>query len=299
MAILGWKTCVLYTILRSRYSAMADLVPTLLEAGADILALDSYEKNAIELVEEWARPNSRHETWPAYEKREAQDIASMFLRLVNPERVWLPPPKADGDNEADTTEEKHYVNRRLWHLAASACVEQYHLILLGICIKTGKSALELGPAQPGVTHQEFTALHYICDSIRSNKAEDNTTRDVSDLAMAQLLLDHGANPAAKSTWNETLLLCAARRGRPLIVEALLKYPTVIESIDLVDRTGKTPLRAAVDGAHNEIVRLLVDAGADMARLDETARGLAERLLQGERDPVTPLPSMILSPSHSR
>ncbi|KAL6231188.1 glycoside hydrolase superfamily [Aspergillus navahoensis] len=79
--------------------------------------------------------------------------------------------------------------------------------------------------------------------------------------MVKLLLAHGADPAAQSAWNETPLLCAVRRNRPLIVELLLEYPAVREIINVPDLIRKmTPLATARFGSPG-LVSALVAAGA--------------------------------------
>ncbi|KAJ0413143.1 ankyrin repeat-containing domain protein [Aspergillus carlsbadensis] len=290
-AYVGWESRVLHRILRARYKNMAELVPTLLEAGADILARDAEGKNALELVEEWGRPSSSHESWPANDSRAAQDVAGMLLRLVDPKRIW-PAPK--DSEEVGNMQDSGYVNRCLWDLAGQGSVEQYHLILLSICIRTGKSALELGgeqdedgngdsdsatpEARSGLTHRKFTALHYICDSIRSIEVEEDARRAASVTEMAALLITHGADPAEQSAWKETPLLCAVRRDRPMLVKLLLQYPAAVNSLNVGDFTGTTPLGVAARSRNREIVEMLVGAGADLGILDKASRGIIERVL---------------------
>ncbi len=85
-----------------------------------------------------------------------------------------------------------------------------------------------------------------------------------DPRLLDLLLAHGANLRAKDSYNGTGLIRAADRGFPVIVARLLDAGI---EIDHVNRLGWTALHEAVvlgDGSrrYQQVVRLLVDAGAD-------------------------------------
>jgi uncharacterized protein len=90
-----------------------------------------------------------------------------------------------------------------------------------------------------------------------------------DTRLLELTLAHGADVDAKDSYNGTGLIRAADRGYVRIVERLLE--TDVE-IDHVNRLGWTALLEAVilgggDERHTEVVRLLVDAGADVDLAD--------------------------------
>ncbi len=85
-----------------------------------------------------------------------------------------------------------------------------------------------------------------------------------DLRLLELTLANGADVDARDSYNGTGLIRAADRGYTAIVRRLLE--TEID-VDHVNRLGWTALLEAVilgggDAAHVEVVRLLVDAGAD-------------------------------------
>lgn len=104
-------------------------------------------------------------------------------------------------------------------------------------------------------------------------AKDQTTQSAylistsevgDDPALLELMLANGADVDAKDSYNGTGLIRAADRGFTVIVARLLE--TDIE-IDHVNRLGWTALLEAIilgggDPAHTEVVRLLVEAGAD-------------------------------------
>lgn len=104
-------------------------------------------------------------------------------------------------------------------------------------------------------------------------AKDQTTQSAylistsevgDDPALLELMLANGADVDSKDSYNGTGLIRAADRGFTVIVARLLE--TDIE-IDHVNRLGWTALLEAIilgggDPAHTEVVRLLVEAGAD-------------------------------------
>ncbi|MGH3136479.1 MAG: ankyrin repeat domain-containing protein, partial [Gaiellaceae bacterium] len=90
-----------------------------------------------------------------------------------------------------------------------------------------------------------------------------------DVTLLDLTLEGGAEVNAKDSYNGTGLIRAAHRGYVEIIRRLLD--TEIE-IDHVNRLAWTALLEAIilgDGgaAHEEVVRLLVEAGADVDLAD--------------------------------
>ena len=128
-------------------------------------------------------------------------------------------------------------------------------------------------------------------------ADVNAKDDISDspylyagaegpLAILRMTLAHGADLASVNRYGGTALIPAAHHGHVDIVRELL---TTAIDIDHVNEPGWTALLEAIilgDGgpAHTEIVRLLLDAGADPTIADgdgvtplehATDRGYAE------------------------
>ena len=90
-----------------------------------------------------------------------------------------------------------------------------------------------------------------------------------DPALLELTLANGAEVRSLDSYDGTGLIRAADRGYTTIVARLLE--TDIE-IDHVNRLGWTALLEAIilgggDGAHTEVVRLLVEAGVDVNLAD--------------------------------
>ena len=98
------------------------------------------------------------------------------------------------------------------------------------------------------------------------------------LDVALLLVERGANPNLKGRYGETALLSAANQGETALVKALLdKKAKILPATAKLDR--KTGLHFACEHGHTDIVRLLVDAGADVNLADsggEAPLGLAAR-----------------------
>jgi ankyrin repeat protein len=90
-----------------------------------------------------------------------------------------------------------------------------------------------------------------------------------DPRLLELTLANGADVDAKDSYNGTGLIRAADRGYAQIVERLLETKI---AIDHVNRLGWTALLEAIilgtgDQRHTDVVRLLVDAGADVNLAD--------------------------------
>jgi ankyrin repeat protein len=91
-----------------------------------------------------------------------------------------------------------------------------------------------------------------------------------DPRLLELTLGAGADVDAKDSFDGTGLIRAAERGNSAIVERLLAAGI---DVDHVNRLGWTALLEAVilgdgGGAHVRTVRLIVDAGADVAVRDK-------------------------------
>jgi ankyrin repeat protein len=79
-------------------------------------------------------------------------------------------------------------------------------------------------------------------------------------SIVELLLEAGADPNAALPGGETPLMTAARTGRPGPVQALLARGAVVESTD--ERRGQSAIMWAAAEGHADVVRALIDAGAD-------------------------------------
>lgn len=85
--------------------------------------------------------------------------------------------------------------------------------------------------------------------------------------IARLLLAHGADFAAGPS-GETALHVAARVGAIRVAEALLEHGAIVDARD--EWQSVTSLMIAAAESHVDLVRLLIDAGADVnAKADET------------------------------
>ena len=83
-----------------------------------------------------------------------------------------------------------------------------------------------------------------------------------NLAIAQRLLEEGADKNESTNWGRTVMYHAARRGHFKCVRLLLEQGADKDEADI---NGETPLYAATQFGHLSVVRLLVQQGADMEK----------------------------------
>ena len=89
-----------------------------------------------------------------------------------------------------------------------------------------------------------------------------------NLAMAQLLLDHGAHIDARDSFGNIALHWAAERGSLDVMRLLIAKKT---NVDFQNRQGITPIMVAAEHAQPASVRLLLESGADPRKQDYTGR----------------------------
>lgn len=95
--------------------------------------------------------------------------------------------------------------------------------------------------------------------------------------IANLLLTRGADPLISDHQGQTPLTLASRQGYVEVLSVLLDWaksqvPEIaVRMVEHVDSEGWTALRSAAWGGHNEAVRLLLDAGADVDGCDGEGR----------------------------
>jgi len=88
----------------------------------------------------------------------------------------------------------------------------------------------------------FRAVHSIC----ADQADTDS--------VVALLLDHGANPNAKSTDGWTPLFWAVQRNNLLVAKLLLQKGA---DSAIADQDGKTPLSLAVEKKNRKMIELLL------------------------------------------
>ena len=115
--------------------------------------------------------------------------------------------------------------------------------------------LDRGADIEAVDVKEWTALHF---AARYRGKE-----------VVQLLLDRGADINAKSEYDETALTLAAWGGSKDVTQLLLDQGADIEATGKCD--GYTALHDAVDLGHEEVARLLLKHGLNVARKDKRGR----------------------------
>ncbi len=107
------------------------------------------------------------------------------------------------------------------------------------------------------------------------------------LDIVRLMNEAGADPAITNRYGGTALIPASERGHVEVVRYLLEQTDV--DIDHVNRLGWTALLESIvlangDAAHQEIVRLLIEHGADLDIADKDGvRPLAHAQARGQTE----------------
>lgn len=92
-----------------------------------------------------------------------------------------------------------------------------------------------------------------------------------------LLLCHGADPSLSDNQGQTPLTLAARQGHVGVLQILLDWihdqgsDTVRTLLEHADSEGWTALRSSSFGGHNEAVKMLLEAGAEVEGCDPEGR----------------------------
>ncbi|KAK2804157.1 hypothetical protein FQN50_006699 [Emmonsiellopsis sp. PD_5] len=236
-----WKNEILLTAASRGF--LYDAVKQLVHKGADVFARDENGRTALELA--YSAGNFQATSvnpWPG-PRKEARHVAASILG-ADP-YIWPP----------------EHINRKLWQLAREGEVEESELALLNLLVRTGKSALEVGPDSGRHGH---SALHYLCAIKRRPESLEPISKMVS------LLLENGASISAQSNLGETPLFLAVKNNQTEIVQLLLQNASHKEIIHIaptgdpsgLDPCGITPFLAAVSNGNLEVAKLLLEAGAD-------------------------------------
>ncbi len=90
----------------------------------------------------------------------------------------------------------------------------------------------------------------------------------NNLAMAQLLLDHGAHVDWRDTMGDSALHYAAERGNLDFIRFLIERGA---TVDFANKQGITPIMVAAEHTQPAAVRLLLKSGANPKKQDFTGR----------------------------
>ncbi|XP_059920157.1 B-cell lymphoma 3 protein homolog [Gadus macrocephalus] len=77
------------------------------------------------------------------------------------------------------------------------------------------------------------------------------------------LLRAGADPASLDRHGRTALHLCCEYGRADCLSAVLSHPSSLSCVDATTFEGLSPLHIAVQGGHQDLLRMLLDAGADI------------------------------------
>lgn len=108
--------------------------------------------------------------------------------------------------------------------------------------------------------------------------------------VANLLLDHHANPDIQSAAGMTPLMEASQDGRVELVRDLVAHHADLDAregdeglpgtVDVSGGTGMTALMMAVVGGHRDVVKILLDAGADTTLINHNGESAMDEAEKG-------------------
>lgn len=191
------------------------------------------------------------------------------------------------DHGSDIHAVAHRRNTALQHAVAGN-----HLDMLELLLGRGASEAAKDVADALAISVSLTLVQ-AAEFLIANGANVNETRYGFDtrgflhsaaqggnLVMIELLLRHGANISARALNGKTPLLYAIDADQPAAVEALLAAGADIEEPH-GDDYGCRPLGFAACRGHDEVVRILLDYGADMeARNNADATAVVSLATEG-------------------
>jgi ankyrin repeat protein len=149
---------------------------------------------------------------------------------------------------------------------------------LKILLDAGASGSNEAKARENPQQRRFAKLDAAAVERLKKRAEGVTAlmnaARIDCEACARMLLEHGADAKAKTDAGLTALHYAAFKGNLTMVNLLLKAGAEVNAVD--DR-GFTPLMMAANSRikNPEVVRVLLDRGADMKAKDELGRTAAD------------------------
>ncbi|KAK5629225.1 hypothetical protein RRF57_004940 [Xylaria bambusicola] len=134
-------------------------------------------------------------------------------------------------------------------------------------------------ADPNITSTKNKTPLQIAVEMRSSRS--TRERHANRLRIIALLLEHGAKSNPTDNLGNTPLYTAASNGDLEVVQLLLD-PEYKTKVDLFGRHGQTPLAAAVQHKHEDIIKELVSSGATVT-LKGTGGKSAEDWARGDHN----------------
>jgi hypothetical protein len=123
-------------------------------------------------------------------------------------------------------------------------------------------------------------LHYVTQDPENVNVQDvmgrtplSWTAEEGHKAVAQLLIEEGAEVDSKDAYDLTPLSWAAEGGYKDVVQLLVDK---VARVNNRDSSGLTPLSLAAGNGHDDVIRLLIENGATIEILDHQGRSLLSR-----------------------
>ncbi|XP_045568937.1 uncharacterized protein isoform X1 [Salmo salar] len=86
------------------------------------------------------------------------------------------------------------------------------------------------------------------------------------------LLRAGADPGALDRNGQTAVHLCCEHGQQACLSVVLSHPSILTCLEVRNYEGLTPLHLAVQGGDKELVRMLLDAGADINAMQDIKSG---------------------------
>lgn len=142
-------------------------------------------------------------------------------------------------------------------------VTALHLASLRGSAEAVQMLLAAGAATETQDNRGFSALHYAASGCAGGR--DSKCPGLPCSTKIQLLLDAGATPNAAHNGTDTPLGCAAYTGHSTGVKALCEHMAAAaakQGVAVPQNAYSHAWRSATQQGHGDIIRVLIDAGAD-------------------------------------
>jgi ankyrin repeat protein len=175
--------------------------------------------------------------------------------------------------------------------------DQRNTSLLALAVATGDLPLFEKLCRSAGLAEIAEAFEHVCsDPLPDDPPADTAgaPESATRTRMAQVLLDHGADPDGTKDDGSTILMSAAFFGRGLLADLLIEQGA---QVNRAAGDGRTALMGAARKGHANVVKVLLAAGAEANLVDaEGSSALAEASRKGHAEVVTVLEAAGANPA---